>query len=86
MSDFHCRHCGFDLDGGDVYEVLRGMKYYKDKSDEEVLVCASNYGYTTENRKRFNKVIVLQPTNEEICKACRQRWPLPKDSGPLNQT
>jgi hypothetical protein len=38
-----CPACGYDWDGGDVYEVLRAMPSYADKTDDEVKLAAAFY-------------------------------------------
>jgi hypothetical protein len=71
-----CEHCSFDLDGGDVYEVLRKMKEYRGTTDEEVMSVARMYGYTEENRKHFSKAVIQQyddKQQETICCHCRKK-------------
>jgi len=50
-----CKYCGLDLDGGDIYEVLK--REYPEESEEILLEWAKNYGWTTETKKRFSKEI-----------------------------
>ena len=40
-----CPACGYDWDGGDVYEVLRAMPSYADRTDEEVKKMAASFGW-----------------------------------------
>lgn len=53
-----CPKCGFHLDNGDIFEVLRDIPSYKNRTDEEVKEIARNCGWSEENRKRFSKAIV----------------------------
>jgi len=52
-----CPHCKFNLDDGDIYEVLRGHESYKKYSDEEVKQFAGHYGWTETNRIHGSKLI-----------------------------
>ncbi len=77
MSDKHtmiCRHCGENLDGGDIYEVLR--ENHPDATDEQILRMAKSYGWTRETPIRFSHEVVVQPDSRSEpeyteCPACR---------------
>jgi hypothetical protein len=71
-----CPHCNCELDDGDIYTKLRHNKYYTDKTDVEVKLSATYYGWTTNNGKRFTKKIVVQPLDGIqylICPECKHR-------------
>ncbi len=77
MSEKHtmiCRHCGENLDGGDVYEVLR--ENHPDATDEQIVKMAKSYGWTREAPIRFSHEVVVQPDSRSEpeyteCPACR---------------
>jgi hypothetical protein len=50
-----CPYCHVYLDDGDIYEELK--KHYPDKSHEELIVIAKDYGWTPENKIRFSRKI-----------------------------
>lgn len=54
-----CRYCTENLDGGDVYEVLR--EKYPDKTDAEIERAARSYGWTKEQPIRFSYEVIVQP-------------------------
>jgi hypothetical protein len=55
-----CRYCGFDLNDGDIYEVLKSKPDYQKKSNEEVMKIAGYYGWTPENKKFFSKEMTIE--------------------------
>jgi hypothetical protein len=77
MSDKHtmiCRHCGENLDGGDIYEVLR--ENHPTATDEQILRMAKSYGWTRETPIRFSHEVVVQPDSRSEpeyteCPVCR---------------
>jgi hypothetical protein len=56
-----CPHCDMELDGGDIYTTLKNNTLYQDKTDEDVIKIAQTYGWTKHNKKRFSKMIIVQP-------------------------
>lgn len=69
-----CPHCGFDLDDGDIFEKLKNMKEYKNKSDNDVEVSATYYGWTPQNKKHFTKRVIVQPIDAPqytMCPDCK---------------
>ena len=69
-----CPHCEFELDDGDIFCKLRGMKEYAGKSDNEVEIIALSYGWTPQNRRRFTKRCVVQPIDSPqyvMCPECK---------------
>jgi hypothetical protein len=69
----NCRHCGENLDGGDVYEVLR--ENHPDATDEQIVKMAKSYGWTREAPIRFSHEVVVQPDSRSEpeyteCPAC----------------
>ena len=84
LNNLNCRYCGSSLDGGDVYEVLARLAYYRGKTPEELKVAAGTYGWTPANRTRFKREIIVQPLDQNqqaytMCPDCRGKWPLSKD-------
>lgn len=74
----HCRHCGADLDGGDIFEQCLVVEGDKDRA----LRAAKTYGWTEENKLRFTKVVIVQPDRKpqyEECPACHGVDPLRGD-------
>jgi hypothetical protein len=81
----NCRYCNFDLDGGDIYEVLKVHPLYMDRLDREIRKIAENYGWTDENKLHFNKSIIIQFNEHhkeqvEICPMCKGISPLDKSA------
>lgn len=80
----YCRHCGTDLDAGDVFERCLAREGDRDKA----LRMAKDYGWTETNRLHFTKVVTVQPEGKpqfDTCPECRGVNPLQcdfKDIGP----
>jgi hypothetical protein len=71
-----CRYCNFDLDDGDILEVLSKDPYY---AQADLLKICSSYGWTVENKCRFSKVKIIQFDRKpqiEICPECNGISPL----------
>ena len=69
-----CRHCGANLDKGDIFEHFMSVYDNEARSRES----ASNYGWSDTNKKRFSRAITVQPENGEqytICPECKKRDP-----------
>jgi hypothetical protein len=69
-----CPNCGFDLDGGDVYESLR--KHYPDYTEEKAKDIASAYGWSEENKKRSSKKVGIYDIDSDAtifyaCPKCK---------------
>jgi len=62
-----CRGCETDLDGGEIFIVLR-RTYPESISDEEIECFAKMYGWTKDNKKRFTRELKVQ--NYSICPYC----------------
>jgi len=81
-----CPHCNISWDGGEIYkhfEHLReiGDEYYRDKTDEELVETADNYGWSKTNPIHFRKNIIgieIQGEYDGIlyweCSSCKSRW------------
>ena len=70
--DYICRHCGSDLDAGDVLEHF--MRLYK---PEKAIRVAKGFGWTPHNRLRFDRSIILQGEGQyTICPDCGEKGPL----------
>ena len=67
----NCINCNYDLDGGDIAEVLGNTEIAK-----------KYYDWSYENKKRFTKAVIVQYDNsrqqEEICPNCKCIDPLKK--------
>ena len=75
MEIYICKHCGANLDGGDIFEHF--MLEYKDRV--KALATAAAYGWSETNKLHFNRSIIVQPDREpqyEICPDCKKKWPL----------
>ena len=73
--DYRCRHCGTDLDGGDIFEQCLAVEGDRDKA----LRAAKAYGWTETNQLHFTKVVIVQPERKpqyEECPACHGMNPL----------
>ena len=76
-----CPHCKEDLDGGDVYEQLLRC------CPSDILgvnEAASQYGWTEENKKRFNRRIGIYDQDLDIvigyvCPKCNEALPWPEN-------
>jgi hypothetical protein len=74
----NCRYCDYNLDNGDIYQVLSELDEYKKLNSEEISITARAYGWTPNNKKRFNKIVIIQFDNKpqiEVCPKCSGIWP-----------
>lgn len=62
-----CFHCGTELDGGDIYTILKNDIGYKDKTNEDIIKIAQAFGWTEQNPKRFSNKVIVQPINGGTC-------------------
>lgn len=69
-----CHHCGYDLNGGDMFKVFRGMPEYAIWTDEDIdNMIHENYAppYT------FSHAIGIELDNDRIeyyiCPKCEKR-------------
>ena len=73
----YCRHCSFDLEIGDVFDVLK--QKHPELSDEEIGKKAALYGWKPFARVSFTKERIVQsedgPQYTE-CPSCKGRAPL----------
>jgi DNA-directed RNA polymerase subunit RPC12/RpoP len=72
MESYICKHCGANLDGGDIFEHF--MLEYRDHV--RALKSAKAYGWTEKNRLHFSKFVTVQPDKGqqyEICPQCKER-------------
>lgn len=77
MADYRCRHCGADLDKGDVYEVML-VQYGGDA--KRALQAAKAYGWSESKRIHFNRSVIVQPDGRPQwveCPDCKGKDPLP---------
>jgi len=72
-----CRHCGSDLDNGDIYEHF--LSEYCGYS-EAAIDAAHDYGWSKTNKKHFDRSIIVQPDQYTICPDCKGRDPFKMDS------
>ena len=83
--DYHCRHCGEDLDGGDIYEV-----YLAQTGDpKKALAWAKQHGWSETNRLHFRKSVIVQPEKEQQwveCPKCKGKWPFTTVVPPAGET
>lgn len=69
--DYTCRHCGSNLDAGDVLEHF--LKIYK---SEKAIRIAKRYGWTPFNQIHFDRSIIIQGELQyTICPDCGERGP-----------
>jgi predicted RNA-binding Zn-ribbon protein involved in translation (DUF1610 family) len=73
--EYPCEHCGFDLDGGDIYEVMKSHR--PDLSEEKLHEEVSSFGWYPENKKRFYKYVGHVSLEEDrvthyICPKCEK--------------
>ena len=55
-----CPVCETSWDGGDRYEVLRADPFYSGKTDEEVKISASQYGWSENTPTRITKILGIE--------------------------
>lgn len=80
--DSNCRYCDYNLDDGDVYQVLSELDEYKKLNREEMMMIAGNYGWTQKDKKRFSKIYIIQFDDKpqiEVCPKCSGIWPNDKN-------
>lgn len=63
-----CKYCNFNLDVGDIYEVLRASGNYM--NDDKVYEAALMYGWTEKNKKRFDKSLLVKDENDNVYPTC----------------
>ena len=66
-----CKHCGVNLDGGDIYEYF----FARYLNVEKALESAKKYGWKETDKIRFSNSIIVQPDNDEqysICPKCNK--------------
>jgi hypothetical protein len=81
----NCPHCGFDLDGGDIFEKLL-VEYRGDEA--KALEYAGHFGWTKAAPKRFSKIVGIYSiasdrTESYQCPSCEKKIDRPpKDVRP----
>ena len=70
--DYRCRHCGSDLDAGDVLD-----HYLKKYKPEKAIKVARLSGWSVSNPIHFDRSIILQGEEGQynICPDCGGRSP-----------
>ena len=66
-----CKHCGVNLDGGDIYEYF----FARYVNVAKALESAKAYGWKETDKIRFNNSIIVQPDKGEqysICPNCNK--------------
>lgn len=61
----HCPKCNSKWNGEDIHQFFlrkreEGDSFYKDKTDEEILKVANNYGWTEDDPKCFVRLIGIE--------------------------
>jgi len=84
-SEMICRYCNANLDGGEVYEVLKVHPLYMDRLDGEIRKMAKSYGWTEENKLHFDKRVIIQFDDRDqqqimICPTCNGIEPFNNDA------
>ncbi len=83
-----CPECKTSWDGGDILEELVRLKDegmgYQDYSDEDLIKAAGDYGWTSENKKRFGNLIGMELSMDDpehydgvsywACPECGVAW------------
>ena len=65
-----CKHCGFELDGDDIYDALSNNDAYSNYTLDELDEAARMFGWTPENKKRFRHDIIIQLGNRQQIQVC----------------
>lgn len=85
MTDnYECKHCNYNLDAGDIYEVLKSDKdkYLNGTGnylESDILNSAKYYGWSYDNKKHFTIVLSIKykdGTSIKVCPNCRGTYPL----------
>lgn len=63
-----CKYCNFNLDIGDIYEVLRASENYM--NDDKAYEAALMYGWSENNKKRFDKSLLIKDENGNLYATC----------------
>ena len=76
MIDYICRHCGADLDEGDIFEHF----LLKFNDHTKAIETARLYGWTESNKIHFNRSMIIQSNTKKtpqytICPDCKQKDP-----------
>lgn len=82
MSQISCKNCKTNLDGGDVFDVLRKKEKYRTYSDNDLAsLCNDMYGWSNEKKVRFGKQMLVKIDDSppvEICPSCNVTSPFDK--------
>lgn len=77
----NCTHCKQDLDGGDIFFTLKTASPNEDPVN--LIQYAYRLGWTTQNKRRFNKVVIIKYIEKPpqlLCPFCKGINPLTDDS------
>ena len=77
--EYTCLHCGANLDHGDIFEYF----FNECKDYTEAMISAGYYGWSENNKKHFNRSLIIQPDDSEqytICPDCKVKDPFPHKS------
>lgn len=71
-----CKNCDFDLDGGDILEVLKSK--FPHKETEELEEWASGYGWSKEKPEHFSKKVGIYDLKKDeisyyVCPHCKEK-------------
>jgi len=79
-----CKQCGADLDGGEIFTML---KQQEPNTDPVLLIqYAYKLGWTTQNHRRFNKALIRKQGDKNavtVCPVCKVINPVSDDSIPI---
>ena len=81
-----CPKCGADWDNGDIVAFFKNMRasgdrYWANKTDDEIVKVAGDYGWTPETPKHFSRLIGIEHRDrydgvwEYACPDCNARFP-----------
>lgn len=82
------KECNCNWDAGNILDNLRKLHVLSDKSEEELAnIAHTSFGYNSQNRKHFSKVIAITTIGDEsvptsgilepdfyMCPECRLVW------------
>ena len=74
MGSYSCRHCGANLDKGDVLQHF--MSKYSDPT--QAMERAAMHGWSDTNQVHFNRSCIVQPENAPqyaVCPDCKTKDP-----------
>jgi hypothetical protein len=75
-----CPKCKTDWRGDDIYDKLRSMEGYSEKTDSEIVEIAERYGWSKNKPKSFSKLLSIEIQGEYDgilyyqCPKCETYW------------